>query len=126
LEEVVNKASTFLIIDNPILLEIIITIKTRQANQLLAMPLANYNPHVISFGCKNRRINISYRRTFHINRREFIFFKLMAEEPLKILKIHNVPFIGSGFEFSISLPRPLHGYREKGKPQEYGHICYTS
>jgi hypothetical protein len=37
----------------------------------------------------------------------------MAEEPLKILKIHNVPFIGSGFEFSISLPRPLQGYREK-------------
>ncbi len=32
---------------------------------------------------------------------------------MKILKIHNVPFIGSGFEFSISLPRPLQGYREK-------------
>ncbi len=38
---------------------------------------------------------------------------------MKTLKIHNVPFIGSGFEFSISLPRPLQGYREKGKPQEY-------
>ncbi len=33
---------------------------------------------------------------------------------MKIFKIHNVPFIGSGFEFSISL-----GYREKGKPQDY-------
>ncbi len=74
LEEVVNKASTILKIDNPILLEISITIKTRQANQILALPLANYTPYVISFGCKNRRVNISYRRTFHINRREFIFF----------------------------------------------------
>jgi hypothetical protein len=43
----------------------------------------------------------------------------MAEEPLKMLKIHNVPFIDSGFEFYILLPRSLQGYREKGKPQDY-------
>jgi hypothetical protein len=51
-----------------------------------------YSTYRCSYGYKKIRINISYRRTFRINRKEFIYFCYFLEEPLKNFKNLPCPF----------------------------------
>ncbi len=67
---------------NPKLLDLVS--HQRQATQLLS--LGKYTPHLISYGCIKRLLNISYQHKFCSNRKELQFFIIGgASEKLKNL-----------------------------------------
>jgi hypothetical protein len=68
--------------------------KTPAACQQL-LSLATYNSHEVSNGYKNRRINVSDRRTFHINRRDFF------KTELKNFVTCHIPYLGLGLTISV-------------------------
>ncbi len=57
-------------------------------------PIILYSLHVISYGCKNRRINIAITVHVTFSAGNFYFYTIKSEERLKIFLIGIVPYYG--------------------------------